>query len=96
MDATLATLNWSDVANIVTAIAVVLGIPFALVQLHHANRSRRDVAAVDIVRTVQTQEVRRAVERVLRLPINAAPGLIRTDAPMLDSALAVDDNTRNG
>ncbi len=90
MDATLATLNWSDVANIVTAIAVVLGIPFALVQLHHANRSRRDVAAVDIVRTVQTQEVRRAVERVLRLPINAAPELIRTDAPMLESALAVD------
>ncbi len=90
MDATLAILSWSDIANIVTAIAVVLGIPFALVQLHYANRSRRDVAAVDIVRTVQTQEVRRAVERVLSLPVHVAPDVIGNDASMRDAALAVD------
>lgn len=90
VDVTLIALSWTDIANIVTAIAVALGLPFALVQLHHANRSRRDIAAVDVVRTVQTQEVRRAVERVLRLPRDAPPELIRNDATVLDAALAVD------
>ena len=90
MNMVLAASDFSALVNVVTAIAVALGVPFALVQLHHANRSRRDIAAVDIVRTVQTQEVRRAVERVLRLPDDADPELIRGDPVMLDAALAVD------
>ena len=90
MNATLVILSWSDIANIVTAIAVLLGIPFALVQLHLANRSRRETAAVDIVRLVQTQEMRRAAERILRLPEDADPDLIRNDLAMLEAALAVD------
>lgn len=68
MPALLAAWDFGEIANALTAITLTLGIPFALLQLHYANRSRRDVAAVDIVRTVQTQEVRGAVERVLRLP----------------------------
>lgn len=82
--------DWGTFTNVLSAIAVILGIPFALLQLHHANRSRRDRAAVDIVRTVQTQEVRRAIERVLRLPDNAPPEMIKGDPAMLDAALAVD------
>lgn len=86
----LVAWSWSDVANIVTAVAVLLGIPFALLQLHHANRTRRDLAAVDVVHTVQTQEVRRAVERVFRLPVDADPQMIRDDPALLDAALAID------
>lgn len=47
-------------------------------------------AAVDVVRTVQTQEVRRAVGRVLELPDDADPELIRGDPALLEAALAVD------
>jgi hypothetical protein len=86
----LGVWDLPTLVNVVTAAAVALGVPFALLQLHHAYRARRDLAAVDIVRTVQTQEVRRAVERVLRLPNDADPALIRNDLSLLDAALAVD------
>lgn len=74
----------------VTALAVVIGVVFGLVQLRQAVSNRRGHAAFDIVRTVQTQEVRRAVERVLNLPEDADPETIRNDPDMLEAALAVD------
>lgn len=83
MDAALAL-------EIATTSAVVVGIALGLAEIRRAARARRDYAAVDIVRTVQTQEVRRAVERVLRLPDGADPAVIRADPDVLDAALAVD------
>jgi hypothetical protein len=83
-------LDLATALDIVVAVAVVLGVVFGIAELRHATRNRRDHAAVDIVRTVQTQEVRRAVERVLKLPDDADPELIRGDPAMLDAALAVD------
>ena len=78
------------VADAVTTLAVVVGVVFGLAQLRQAIRDRRDHAAVDIVRTVQTQEVRRAVGRVLSLPDDVDPAVIRGDPVLLDAALAVD------
>jgi len=83
-------MDLTTVLAIVTTVAVVLGVAFGLTELRQAMRSRRDYAAVDIVRTVQTQEVRQAVERVLKLPDDADPEVIRGDPQMLDAALAVD------
>ncbi len=83
MDAALAL-------EIATTSAVVVGIALGLAEIRRAARARRDYAAVDIVRTVQTQEVRRAVERVLRLPDGVDPVVIRADPDVLDAALAVD------
>jgi hypothetical protein len=76
--------------DVATTSAVVVGVVFGLAEVRHAVRDRRDHAAVDIVRTVQTQEVRRAVERVLNLPDDADPELIRGDPVLLEAALAVD------
>ena len=76
--------------NLITTLAVVVGVVFGLAELRHALRARRDHAAVDIVRTVQTQEVRRAVGRVLKLPDDADPDVIRGDVVLLEAALAVD------
>jgi hypothetical protein len=76
--------------DIATTTAIVFGVVFALAEVRQIVRDRRDHAAVDIVRTVQTQEVRRAVERVLRLPDDADPELIRGDPEMLEAVLAVD------
>ena len=78
------------VLDIATTLAIVLGVVFGLAEVRHAGRDRRDHAAVDIVRTVQTQEVRQAVERVLKLPNDADPAVIRSDPAMLEAALAVD------
>lgn len=76
--------------NVVTTLAVVLGVFFGLAELRRSARDRRDHAAVDIVRTVQTQEVRRAVERILSLPDGVDPAVVRGDSALLDAALAVD------
>jgi hypothetical protein len=63
---------------------------FGLAEARQAVRNRRDHAAVDIVRTVQTQDVRRAVERVLKLPDDTSPDTIRSDPHLLEAALAID------
>ncbi|MEO6350098.1 MAG: hypothetical protein ABIP53_05555 [Candidatus Limnocylindrales bacterium] len=76
--------------GIVTTLAVVVGVFFGLVELRQALRARRDHAAVDIVRTVQTQEIRRAVTRVLALPSEVDPAVISSDPTLLDAALAID------
>jgi len=77
-------------AEVVTAFAVLIGVGFGLFQLRQANRNRRDLAAVDIIRTVQTQEVRIAVRSIFSLPENSDPEIIRNDPEMLKAALAVD------
>ena len=82
--------NLIAAVEVFTAIAVVIGIVFGLVELRQATRNRRDHAAVDIVRTVQTQEVRQAVRRIFDLPLDADPQLIRNDPELLAAALAVD------
>jgi hypothetical protein len=86
----LAGLPVDSVVDIVETLAIVVGIGFAVIQLRQVSVQRKDHAAVDIVRTVQTQEVRRAVGKVFTLPIDADPQLITNDREMLDAALAVD------
>jgi hypothetical protein len=76
--------------NAVTTLAILFGVVFGLIELRHAARDRRDHAAVDIVRTVQTQDVRRAVERILNLPMDVDPAIVRGDPALLEAALAVD------
>lgn len=83
-------MDIATVVNIVSGIAVVAGVVFAVVQLRQANRERRDAAAVTIVGTVQTQEVRQAVRLILDLPERVDPEIVRSDTALLDAALAVD------
>ena len=83
-------MDLSLVLNLVTTVAIVVGLMFGLFELRQALRSRRDLAAVDIVRTVQTQEIRRAVTRVLELPDGVDPELVRGNPHLLEAALAID------
>ena len=97
MDGSLSDgFNLIAVIEVLTAIAVVIGIVFGLIELRQAMRSRRDLAAVDIVRTVQTQEVRQAVRKVFDMPPDADPDLIRNDPELLAAALAVDSACEMG
>lgn len=89
-DAHTAGVDISIILNVVTTVAIVVGLVFGLFELRQALRSRRDLAAVDIVRTVQTQEIRRAVTRVLALPDDVDPEVVRSDAQLHEAALAID------
>ena len=84
------TVDPALLLNLITTVAVVVGVIFGLLELRHALRDRRDQAAVDIVRTIQTQEIRRAGHRVMALPDDADPSVVRSDPLMLEAALAID------
>ena len=90
MTTPLNAFNLSLALDLVTTVAVLVGVSFALVQLRQAARVRRDHAAVDVVRTVQTQEVRLAMATILKLPDDVSPETIRNDPILLAAALAVD------
>ena len=83
-------MDLGTLINAISGVAIVVGIAFAIVEIRQSSRNRRDFAAFDVVRTVQTQEVRVAVQRVFNLPENADPETIRADPAMLEAALAVD------
>lgn len=76
--------------NLISAVAIVAGVIFAVVEIRQASQDRKDAAAVTVVGTVQTQEVRQAVRDILALPERVDPNLIRNDPALLESALAVD------
>lgn len=78
------------ILNVVTTLAVLGGLAFGLFELRQALRARRDLAAVDVVRTVQTQEIRRAVTLVLTLPNDVDPEIIRSDPQLQEAVLAID------
>ena len=70
-------MDVSLILNAVTTLAVVLGVIFGLLEFRQALHDRRDQAAVDIVRTIQTQEIRRAGARVMTLPDDVEPSVVR-------------------
>ena len=86
----IGSISVDSLVDIVSTIAVVFGVWFAVIQLRQSNIQRKDHAAVDIVRTVQTQEVRQAVRLVFTLPHDADPALINDNNEILNAALAVD------
>lgn len=76
--------------NLISAVAIVAGVIFAIVELRQASQDRKDAAAVTVVGTVQTQEVRQAVRDILALPQRVDPDIVRNDPALLEAALAVD------
>jgi hypothetical protein len=82
-------MDLATAANLATTLAVVVGVVFGIAELRRAARERRDGAAVEIVRSVQTQEIQRAVGTILKLPDDADPELIRSDPALLDAAMLV-------
>jgi len=85
-----SNIDFAILIDFITALAVVGGIAFGVLEIRHMSQNRRDFAAFDIVRAAQTQEVRQAVRRILSLPENADPASIRSDPELFDAALAVD------
>lgn len=82
-------MDLATAANLATTLAVVVGVVFGIAELRRAARERRDAAAVEIVRAAQTPEIIRAVGRILKLPDDADPQVIRSDPALLEAAMAV-------
>jgi hypothetical protein len=82
-------MDLATAANLATSVAVIVAVVFGITELRRGARDRRDRAAVEVVRSVQTQESFRAVGRILNLPDDAAPEAIRNDPATLDAAMLV-------
>jgi len=82
-------MDLNTFATLVTTVAVVIGVGFGLVEIRRAARERRDRAAVEVVRSVQTQDIQRAVGIIMNLPDDADPDLIRRDPALGDAAMLV-------
>jgi hypothetical protein len=82
-------MDLATAANLATTVAVVVAVVFGIAELRRAARERRDGAAVEIVRAAQTPEIIRAVGRILKLPDDADPQVIRSDPAVLEAAMAV-------
>jgi hypothetical protein len=82
-------MDLATAANLATTLAVIVAVVFGIAELRRVARERRDVAAVEIVRAAQTPEIIRAVGRILKLPDDADPQIIRGDPVLLEAAMAV-------
>lgn len=82
-------MDVATVANVATSVAVIVAVVFGLTELRRGARERRERAAVEVVRSVQTHESFRAVGRILNLPDDADPELIRSDPALFEAAMLV-------
>ena len=82
-------MDLGTAANIATTLAVVIGVVFGLAELRRAVRDRRDQASIEVVRSVESPEIRRAIATILELPIDADPQAIRRDPAIVDAATLV-------
>jgi hypothetical protein len=82
-------MDIGTVANVATSVAVIVAVIFGVMELRRGARDRRERAAVEVVRSVQTNESFRAVGRILNLPDDADPELIRSDPTLFEAAMLV-------
>jgi hypothetical protein len=76
-----------DLANIATALAVIVALVIGLVQINQFNRKRRDLAAIESVRSIQTAEFRDGFELVWPLPEGLTAEQLRARGPDLERAI---------
>lgn len=82
--------QWANVAEIFSAITVVFGVVFGVIQLMFYRRQRRDLAAIELVKTLQGQYFTASIRRVLSLPTRCTSAELAAVADdMEDAAMAV-------
>ncbi len=72
----------AEVAQLASALAVIIALVFGILQLRHMGKTRALAGSTELVRAIQTLEFARSVRLVLGLPDQADPELIRNDSEM--------------
>ena len=76
-------------ANVASAVSVVVAVGFGALQIHQMRRTRALFTSAELVRTIQTPEFANSVRLVLTLPNRADPALIRENAEMARAVLTL-------
>src|SRR5262245_16632588 len=82
-------MDLATAANVATTVAVVVALVFGLAELRRGRRERRDQAAIEIIRSVQQQQIHEAASKILKLPNDADPELIHGDPELQNAATLV-------
>ncbi len=82
-------MNVTLVAQLASAVAVVVAVIFGTLQIRQMRKTRALFALAELVRSMQTPEFTRSVRMVLALPDRADPSAIRDDNEMATAVFAV-------
>lgn len=79
----------STLANLATAIAVIVGVVFGLIQVVHLRRDRHDRAALELVHAMLSPDYVRSIMVVHDLPAGATVADITSRPEILNAAIAI-------
>ena len=82
-------MDLSTLANVATALTVIIGVIFGVIEAQRARRTRRERAAVAAVRAILVPEWMRSMIVVHSIPDNSTAEAIESDPRVLESAHAV-------
>ena len=82
-------MDLSTLANIATALTVITGVVFGLVEAHRARHARQERAAFAAVRAILTPQWMASMIIVHGIPDNCEPAKIEADQRVLTAAHAV-------
>lgn len=82
-------MDLSTIANLATALAVLIAVIFGLIEMRRARRDREERAAFAAVQAILTPEWMRSMLVVHNILDNASASMIEADGRILDAASAV-------
>lgn len=86
----------ANVAEIVGATIVVIGLFFAVLQMRQIREQRRELAAIELFRFYGNPSFTRAVNRMLHMPDGlTAEQIRRDDSAMEDAAMLISSTMEN-
>ena len=85
----MVALDLSTIANVATALTVLIAVAFGIIEMRRARREREERAAFAAVQAILTPEWMRSMLVIHNLPDDASAAMIERDARVLDAASAV-------
>src|SRR5213082_1555485 len=82
-------MDLSTVANVATALTVITGVGFGLVEAQRARRARQERAAYAAVQALLSPQWMKSMIIVHNVPDNSTAAAIESDANVLDAANSV-------
>lgn len=82
-------MNLSTIANVATALTVLTGVVFGLVEMHRARRDRQERAAFSAVQALMTPEWMSSSMIVASIPDGTSAAEIENDPRVLEAALKI-------
>src|ERR1700682_4456677 len=85
----MQVVDLATIANVATALTVITGVGFGLVEAQRSRRARQERAAFAAVQAILTPEWRKSMVVVHSIPDGSSALAIEADARVLDAAHAV-------